>query len=711
MKWKTFLLFFWITISHYNAQNFGNEWIDYNQQYFHFPITQTGIHRLSYSVIDDALTGLGLNMSNIPNTGFQLFGREKEISILIHDNDNNGFLDTNDYVEFYAEKNDGWLDNLVYDSIEYQTNPYYSLFNDTIRYYFTWNNGFNNKRTLIETDTNYQAYNSNPFCWKTSIVNYNSDYVLGEQESGISSPKYEIGEGWAGSRHQKNGNYTENINTSNYYSSGPNAVGATNISVTNSSYSNAIGDNHNTKLYVNNNLVYDSSFYGYKMLHIDFEIDANGLTNTTAIKHNIANIGQGTDYQHISFISIAYPHQLDFSDYNELVFGIPYQNNQKSRLTISNMINGSPNPKLYMFDDLNRIIPLTPNAGNWEAVLPPPSGDTSLFYLFDESNNIEVSTIYPVNNNGYFNDYESLQLDSAFLIITHKKLLTSSRSYASYRANNYDTLVIDVNELYHQFSGGIYKNPLSIKRFLSLTMNKWPSWPSHLFLIGKSVRFNTEFSPGSRNDTTSYAMNLVPSWGCPSSDNHLGVGLGSGKRGSPIAIGRRSVLNNNNVNKYLNKVVELENNQGSNSPYTITNKEWQKNIAHFAGGSDSTQQAYMNGWLNIFKNIIEDTLYGGKVKTFGKDPFSSIINPFEFQEVQNYLEDGISLMTFFGHASSGGGFSQNIDQPENWNNQGKYPLVIGLGCYSGDVHNPDTNSFSEQIVLPDQSVLLVLFQR
>ena len=30
-----------------------------------------------------------------------------------------------------------------------------------------------------------------------------------------------------------------------------------------------------------------------------------------------------------------------------------------------------------------------------------------------------------------------------------------------------DTLVIDIEELYHQFSGGIYKNPLAIKRFLN----------------------------------------------------------------------------------------------------------------------------------------------------------------------------------------------------------------------------------------------------
>ena len=41
-------------------------------------------------------------------------------------------------------------------------------------------------------------------------------------------------------------------------------------------------------------------------------------------------------------------------------------------------------------------------------------------------------------------------------------------------AQNMDTLVVDIEELYHQFSAGIYKNPLSIKRFLKFTMQNWP---------------------------------------------------------------------------------------------------------------------------------------------------------------------------------------------------------------------------------------------
>tara|TARA_B110000285_G_scaffold186428_1_gene211783 strand:+ start:8415 stop:13628 length:5214 start_codon:yes stop_codon:yes gene_type:complete len=704
LKKKIFFLFFLLLLHLSNfSQSFGNEWINYNQQYFHFPIVKTGIYRLDFETINNHLINLGVNINNIPHSSFQVFGKEKEVSLLVKDNNNNGFLDSLEYIEFYAEKNDGWLDSLVYDSAHFLPDKYYSLFNDTIRYYFSWNNSSNNKRTIIETDTNYNVFSPLNYCWKTQVLKFNSSYLVGYQIEGISSPKYERAEGWAGATLQKNSSNIEQISSLHSVGGGPNAFGEINLFSSNSSTTNSNGDNHNTKLFINNNLVFDSSYFTYQTLHVKYSVSSNTISNSTDFKHEISEIGQGTDYQNIASISLSYPHSTDFSSYEKLHFGVPFSINQKQRLSISNTLNALGSPILYILDDVHRLVPLISNNSTLEAVIPITQSDSIICYLLTDSNVNYINKIYPVNSQGYFNDFNSLQIDSAFVIITNKTLLSSSRSYAAYRAPGVDTLVVDVEELYHQFSAGIFKNPLSIKRFLKFGMFNWSSWPSHIFLIGKSVRFNNEATPGSRNDSSSYRLNFVPSWGYPSSDNHFAVGLENNKRGFSVPIGRLSVTTNTSVLNYLNKVIELESQQGNNSNYSIENKKWQKNIAHFSGGSDSSEQAYMNNYLKQFQNIIEDTLFGGRVKKFGKDPFSSIINPLEFQIVQNYLEEGISLMTFFGHSSAGYGFSQNIDQPENWNNQGKYPIVIGLGCYSGDVHNPDTNSFSEQIIRPPNS--------
>ena len=144
---KKFIFLFSFIIFHFNffSQTFGNEWINYTQQYFHFPVSNTGLHRLEFNVLDNYLTNYGINIDAIPHDNFQVYGKENEISLLINDQNNNGYLDQQDYIEFYAEKNNGWLDSLVYDSSRYLPDEYYSLFNDTIRYYFSWNSNGNIK--------------------------------------------------------------------------------------------------------------------------------------------------------------------------------------------------------------------------------------------------------------------------------------------------------------------------------------------------------------------------------------------------------------------------------------------------------------------------------------------------------------------------------------------------------------------------------------
>ena len=101
------------------GQQYGNEWINYSQAYFHFPINQTGIHRIDYSSIKTALFSIGTNIANIPSADFQVFGREKEVPLYVEDG-GDGFLNSGDFIEFYAEGNDSWLDSLELKCSEYR---------------------------------------------------------------------------------------------------------------------------------------------------------------------------------------------------------------------------------------------------------------------------------------------------------------------------------------------------------------------------------------------------------------------------------------------------------------------------------------------------------------------------------------------------------------------------------------------------------------
>ena len=63
-----------------NGQEYGNEWINYDQQYFHFPVITSGVHRIYFNTINNILNEQGVDLSQINHTQFQIFGKQKEVS-------------------------------------------------------------------------------------------------------------------------------------------------------------------------------------------------------------------------------------------------------------------------------------------------------------------------------------------------------------------------------------------------------------------------------------------------------------------------------------------------------------------------------------------------------------------------------------------------------------------------------------------------------
>jgi hypothetical protein len=181
----------------------------------------------------------------------------------------------------------------------------------------------------------------------------------------------------------------------------------------------------------------------------------------------------------------------------------------------------------------------------------------------------------------------------------------------------------------------------------------------------------------------------VPSFGYPSSDNLITVGLQGASGLAPLVrTGRLAAENQQQVFDYLQKMETYE-----SQPPAM----WMKNILHFGGGTTVAEQTAFQGYLNDYKSTIEDTCFGGIVHSFFKDSQDPIsIN--QSQELEDLIEGGVSLMTFFGHAG-GTGFDQSIDNPSNFEWNGKYPFLIGNACYTGDIHSPQSSSTSENYLL------------
>src|SRR5690554_1587032 len=139
------------------TQPYGNEWVNYQQKYYQFPVIEDGIYRISYQDLVDA----GIPIQTISANQLQIFGKQKEVPLYVKDNGDNA-INPGDYIEFYAEKNDGWLDSLLYNNPSDIGNPAYSLYNDTLYYFLTWTTG-TTKRYLNETDINFSIYSPAPY--------------------------------------------------------------------------------------------------------------------------------------------------------------------------------------------------------------------------------------------------------------------------------------------------------------------------------------------------------------------------------------------------------------------------------------------------------------------------------------------------------------------------------------------------------------------
>jgi hypothetical protein len=324
----------------------------------------------------------------------------------------------------------------------------------------------------------------------------------------------------------------------------------------------------------------------------------------------------------------------------------------------------------------------------------------------EESANITtVNSLTPKT----FVDYSNAANQGNYLIITHPTMFagTNGRNpveeYKAYRQSadggGYNVAVVDINEITDQFAFGIKKHPLAIKNFLRYGRNKFSNALKNVFIIGRGIAYNEYYSV--QNNPDAEKLNLVPSFGTPASDNMLSSETPSSP--SPTTpIGRLSAIYPTELENYIEKVIEYETAQRT-LPQTIAARAWMKNIVHVTGSSDPFLGTVLCNYMAVYKQLIEDTLYGGKVTTFCKQS-SNPIEQLASGNLDRKFEEGISMLTYFGHSSSTT-LEFNLDEPSRYNNPGKYPVFYVNGCNAGNFFTFNTQRLSIQETLSEKFVL------
>lgn len=667
------------------SQPFGNEWIDYGQNYYKIQIAENGVYRISFQT----LLAAGVPVTTIDPDRYQLFNNGQEVPMYI-EGDSDGVFDVTDYIEFYGKKNDGWLDTALYQGRLNQPNPYYSLINDTSIYFLTWNTSLNNSRFEEENAIDFGNYLKAPYILNEILQVYNSNYYDGKiLSSRATNPEYTSAEGWMDGPINLGDVKFKSISTPNRYTSGPfvdfeiQVVGA-------SDWQANPNDDHHLRITFGSQAV-DETFEGYQLRKINRSFSPTELSrgNNLIRFESVDDLQVGVDRTALAYMKIRYPQTMSLSNANYYEFYLEDASLQNAQYLEILLFRGGTSPILYDLTN-NKKVRVVETLSNYKMIVPNGSG-VKKCVLLNENEVISVSKLTPVEGTGTFTNHGANILDSAFLIISHSDLMTGASSYANYRqSQGYYSALVDVETLYDQFAYGINKHPIAIRNFINQGLTSWAYPPSHLFLVGKSVSVKEHrLADASSDAKLAYERNLVPSFGNPAADNLLIAGLNGTNLETPIPIGRLSANNNAEIKVYLDKVIEFE---------SAPTSKWMKQALHFAGGKSVLEAARHEGYLNGYAQDFETGEIGGFARLFKKNsaaPYQTTLA----DSVRSLINNGIGIMTFFGHSSSTGGFDISIDSPDQLRNKGKYPVLLGNSCFAGNYHQSGIRSTSEEYVI------------
>jgi hypothetical protein len=661
------------------AQPLGNEWIDFNQEYYKIPIGKDGIYRISFN----DLQGTGFPVTSIDPQRLQIFHRGEEIAIYV-DGQDDGQFDPQDFIEFYGQRNDGTLDERLYAPAEAQPHQLYNLYSDTTFYFLTYNiSGQNGKRIQDFYEANTGGLPTDSYHWeKRTIIltnNYSAGlyYPLGSATAETVNAHFDYGEGFTGPRIRKSQSQTYTFDSLDFrYESGPEPR----LNVLLAGRTNS---EHNTHIEAGpqiasiRSLGYQEFQYGYNAM---FE-DTIAWPDISALAELVVRVTEegypDSDYTHvsISLIELEFPQLFNQNGHGYKEYMLEENPGGKSFVEFS----GIPDPgQLWDITDPNNVVNIGYDSvsGIVRAIIPNTSVRRNLVY---SDNSLPVSHIRKI-------PVRRINASSAnYFILYHSDFTVPAgnyndpvKAYAAYRASpeggDLDTLSVEISTLFNQYSYGEY-SPLAIRNFCRDMVSNGN--PQYLLLIGKGLSPHYQYYRGLQ--TATEVKDWIPSSGYPGSDVLFTAGLNGSTYGPGIPTGRITAKSAAELGNYLDKVKEAE--------LFEFDEMWKKDIIQLSGGTSAGELVGFRQFIDEFKAIQEDLYLGSNTLNIYKESNNSV----ELINISEEVNEGKSLILFFGHSAP------NItdidigyvsDPAMGYNNRGKYPFMYINGCDAGNIFTP-----------------------
>jgi hypothetical protein len=680
-----FLLLIIIVANNVFAQKtYGHEWIKPGQSYFRIPVTENGFYKIEGRDFLQAK----IPIDSIPHRSFQIFRRGRELACeVIAQNDD--YLGSEGSIAFYAEKNDGVLDARLYVQPSSLPHPFYSLYSDTASFFLTWRiDGGQGARIGIAE--NPITENIGDYHYEEVQQLFTAFYAPGQfyppgsnYDTGIALTTYDVGEGWTGPELKYGEWGSFDLQTSHAIPEHFDKAEVELVIVGRSA------GKHRVELWTGGKgnpgrKLSEVNFAGYQATTIRASLERQYLSHDGKVNISISQADEHESIS-VSLIRWRYPQKI-IHQHGISQKMISFDSSFSDKTILIN----DPWKKYYDLSDLYQIREIKTDHSQF--------GINHLSKIIAVDAFLRVPAILPV----HFKTIDPKQID--YLMISHPVVRSTVNgmpdpveSYATYRASNegggYKPMILNSQEVYDQFGYG-EPGPLGIRNII-----RWLTDHGNLkfaFLIGQSVDPQRARKLPRPRDT-----DMVPNAGWPGSDLSLAVdvGLDPTTVTPRVPVGRINAISPVQVWTYLQKVMAMESEPAS--------APWRKKILHLSGGRSATELALFRSYVDLFTKTIENSFLAASVSTFSK----KTIEPVEQFPLEKPLNNGIALMTLFGHSGvnvTDLDIGYASDPKREYANQPFFPAVIVNGCATGSIFYSPTTISNDWIFAPGSGAVLFL---
>ena len=658
-------------------------------------VNADGLYQMTYADLQAA----GLPVDSINPHTFRLFWMEQEVAIQeVGDGDSS--FEPGEAVLFYGRS----IDSLFYEGL-LPTNKY----TGTNVYWLTY--GGANGLRMATKDGSLSGSAAGPFLHKEHLEqNFAYDSARPFEHNADHWFWNKVQASGAGSVGSRSYSFTtQNI------ASGP-STGTLTVNLV--GYMDVA---HHLRLYMNNNLLLDdSSSWNYRQI---FSTTVNVpqaylVEGSNTIKVELVNdLGQSLDSGYTNWLEVAY-YDTYVAEGDRLAFNNAIAGSW--RYTVTNFITSTID--VYDVSNLTavqRFVNTTVTGSGPYTVSFGDAVGTGLRYLaVTPTARLTPSGIVPVTHrtSGYTPvDLLATNNKADYILITHGDFWTQAQTLAAYRIKEYSVVLVDVQEIYDQFNGGLMSAE-AVHDFLAYAYSHWqPPAPAFVLLLGDGTSdMRNYFGSSAPTYIPPYLYLADQTLGETATENRF-VTLVGGDVLPEMHIGRLPANTPAEAEAMIAKTI----NYGAACCNPLTrNVLFVTDNEDIGGDFYDYSNALADGWADPPTNTIKaippwlPEPYTATKAYLGLTCDPSVPSPAagcRYQITTTLNITGAVLVNYIGHATktTWGSINERLMDWSAWStltntNVCQLPIILAMTCYEGSFHEPQAGSKS----LGESSVLM-----